>query len=167
MISFVFDVVIAILLVVTIAFCVLLGKRLKRLRADEEMMRAVVADIVQSTGKAEHAIRTLKSTAEECENTLGVQLRDAELAIHDLTSGKAEAETTARRLAEMVAIVKSLKLLEKASVGEPLRPANEPIASVATAMTDMPAEEPMPVEAAVSQPQRAVSALEALRARAA
>ncbi len=158
MISLVFDVVIAILLVVTIVFCVVLCKRLKRLRADEEMMRAVVADIVQSTGKAEHAIRTLKATADECDHTLGVHLRDADLVIDDMKSTMADAEKVAHRVAEMVAIAKSAPIVEK-PVSKPVpEPANQ--TGPAALTEDIRA--PLPQDEAVT-----VSALEALRSRAA
>lgn len=158
MISLVFDVVIAILLVVTIVFCVVLCKRLKRLRADEEMMRAVVADIVQSTGKAEHAIRTLKATADECDHTLGVHLRDADLVIDDMKSTMADAEKVAHRVAEMVAIAKSAAIVEK-PVSKPVpEPANQ---SGPTVLAEE-VRAPLPPDEAVT-----VSALEALRARAA
>lgn len=160
MIALAFDVVIAILLVVSILFCVILCRRLKRLRADEAMMRSVVADIVQSTGKAEHAIRTLKATADECEHTLGMHLRDANVVCHDLKTKMSAAEAVARNLAQMNTIARSKAAADTKSVPAAANQLVERPLSPGSTLVTMPAAAPAP-------PPRRVSALEALRARAA
>lgn len=160
MISLAFDGVIAVLLLVTITFCILLCRRLRTLKADEEMMRSVVSDIVQSTGKAEHAIRTLKATAEECEHTIGTSLRDAEALSDALTDKSVSADAAVRRLAEVVALAQSARLFEKRSRQYVPPAANETVDDQllddAAVIADAPAPRPA-----------AASALATLRARAA
>ena len=157
MISLAFDGVIAILLLVTIGFCVLLCRRLRTLKADEEMMRSVVSDIVQSTGKAEHTIRTLKATAEECEHTIGTSLRDAEAVSDALTEKSNAADAVVRRLAEVVALAQSARLFEKKPRMHVQPAANEPVEDQMSVDGDVFSDVPAP----------APSALATLRARAA
>lgn len=170
-ISLVFDVIVAMLLIVTIGFCILLCKRLKRLRADEDMLRQVVTDIVQSTGKAEHAIRTLKATAEECEHTLGIQLRDADSALNEIKANTSAAENVVQRLAEVVALAKTAKLFERPVYTMIPEPANnvtpEPSASPKREVRPRREEQMTREVQLTAAEKREVTALEALRARAA
>jgi hypothetical protein len=72
------DGVVAILLVVTIAYCIVLNRRLKLLRADEQSLRATISELVTATEIAERAIGGLKLTVHECDMGLGERLRKAE-----------------------------------------------------------------------------------------
>lgn len=65
---------VAVLLVLTIGYCALLNRRLKRLRADEASMRGMIAELVTATEIAERAIGGLKVTVRECDESLGNQL---------------------------------------------------------------------------------------------
>ena len=65
---------VAVLLLVTIAYCMLLNRRLKRLKADEQSMRAMIAELITATEIAERAIGGLKVTVRECDENLGAQL---------------------------------------------------------------------------------------------
>lgn len=69
---------VAILLAVTIGYCVVLNARLKRLRGDRDEMRAMIAELVGATDNAQQAIRGLRDTAEECELNLSTHLNEAE-----------------------------------------------------------------------------------------
>jgi hypothetical protein len=69
---------VAILLLVTISYCVILNNRLKRLRADEQSLRATISELITATEIAERAVADLKTTAQECDKTLGNRLRGAE-----------------------------------------------------------------------------------------
>ena len=53
---------VAVLLLLTIGYCMLLNRRLKRLRADEQSMRAMIAELITATEIAERAIGGLKVT---------------------------------------------------------------------------------------------------------
>ncbi|MGL5166336.1 MAG: DUF6468 domain-containing protein [Afipia sp.] len=65
---------VAVLLLLTIGYCALLNKRLKRLKADEQSMRAIIGELVTATEIAERAIGGLKVTVRECDENLGTQL---------------------------------------------------------------------------------------------
>lgn len=65
---------VAVLLLVTIGYCTLLNRRLKRLKADEQSMRAMIAELITATEIAERAIGGLKVTVRECDENLGAQL---------------------------------------------------------------------------------------------
>lgn len=58
---------VAILLVLTIGYCMLLNRRLKLLKSDEHSLRATISELVTATDIAERAIAGLKLTVEECE----------------------------------------------------------------------------------------------------
>lgn len=65
---------VAVLLLLTIGYCALLNRRLKRLRADEQSMRGMIAELITATEIAERAIGGLKVTVRECDENLGAQL---------------------------------------------------------------------------------------------
>jgi len=69
---------VAILLALTIGYCILLNRRLKLLKADEQSLRATISELVTATEIAERAIAGLKQTVHECDVGLGVRLRSAE-----------------------------------------------------------------------------------------
>src|SRR5437588_458118 len=69
---------VAILLVITIGYCMLLNKRLKHLRADEHLLRATIGELLAATEVAERAIIGLKATTREAEVALGAKLREAQ-----------------------------------------------------------------------------------------
>ena len=69
---------VAILLMLTIGYCILLNKRLKRLKADEQALKATISELITATEIAERAIGGLKLTVRECDQTLGERLRAAE-----------------------------------------------------------------------------------------
>ena len=47
---------VAILLVITVAYCFLLNRRLHRFRADEHAFRTVIGELITATETAERAI---------------------------------------------------------------------------------------------------------------
>lgn len=69
---------VALLLLLTIGYCIVLNRRLKRLKTDERALREMIAELVAVTEKAERSIAGLKLTVEECDSTLGERLRVAE-----------------------------------------------------------------------------------------
>lgn len=69
---------VAILLLLTILYCVRLNKQLNRLRADETSMKATIGELIAATESAERAIAGLKNTVLEADETLGERLRTAE-----------------------------------------------------------------------------------------
>ena len=69
---------VAVLLALTIGYCVVLNGRLKRLHADRDVLRQMISDLVGATNLANQAIKELKSTAVEADLTLNARLEEAE-----------------------------------------------------------------------------------------
>jgi hypothetical protein len=69
---------VAVLLALTIGYCVVLNQRLKRLHQDKDVMRQMVADLVGATNLANQAIKELKSSAVEADLALTARLEEAE-----------------------------------------------------------------------------------------
>jgi len=91
---------VALLLALTIGYCVVLNARLKRLHADREMLKQMIADLVGATHLANQAIKELKQSAVEADTMLTSRLEEAErfgieLANH-VNSGSALVERISR-----------------------------------------------------------------------
>jgi hypothetical protein len=76
---------VAILLLLTILYCARLNRQIERLKADEKLMKASVAELVAATERAERAIGGLKLTAKEADESLGTRLRYAEVSCQALS----------------------------------------------------------------------------------
>ena len=68
---------VAMLLVLTIGYCMLLNKRLKRLKADEQSLKATIGELITATEIAERAIGGLKHTVREVNEDIGSQIESA------------------------------------------------------------------------------------------
>lgn len=91
---------VAVLLATTIGYCVVLNQRLKRLHADRDTLRKMIADLVQATALANSAVHELKTAALEADTVLNGRLEEAEkfgieLANH-VTAGQQLIEKIAR-----------------------------------------------------------------------
>ncbi len=71
------EALVAILLVLTIAYCIMLNSRLKRLKADESSLKATIAELITATEIAERAIGGLKHTVRDCNENLGAKINAA------------------------------------------------------------------------------------------
>ena len=69
---------VALLLLLTIGYCVVLNSRLKRLKADEQALKATISELITATEIAGRAVAGLKATAQDCDGTLGERMRAAE-----------------------------------------------------------------------------------------
>ena len=92
---------VAVLLVVTIGYCVLLNTRLKRLKADEHSLKAVIAELITATEIAERAIGGLKHTVRDVNENLGSQLASATHMSEQLRRQLGEADGVVRRLSKI------------------------------------------------------------------
>ena len=75
---------VAVLLVLTVGYCALLNKRLKRLKADEHSLKATISELITATEIAERAIGGLKVTVRECDESLGSRLAASENLVRAL-----------------------------------------------------------------------------------
>lgn len=131
---------VAILLMVTIGYCVILNNRLKRLKADERALKATIAELITATEIAERAVAGLKTTARECENTLGERLAAAERCCAELNRQVRAGDAVIDRLARVVVASRKLDEVPTAIAAAPA--ATAPKAVVA------PAADPKAVAAA-------------------
>jgi len=94
---------VAILLMLTIGYCILLNARLKRLKADEHSLKAVIAELITATEIAERAIGGLKLTVRDVNENLGSQLTAAAQMSAHLKNQLAEGDGVIRRLSRIAA----------------------------------------------------------------
>lgn len=92
---------VAVLLVITIGYCWTLNRRLQRLRADEEVLRATISELMTATEIAERAILGLKTTAAEADKTLGHRLKQAETMSHNLAGQLGEGEKVFTKISQI------------------------------------------------------------------
>ena len=92
---------VVILLVLTIGYCILLNARLKRLKADEHSLKAVIAELITATEIAERAIGGLKLTVRDVNENLGSQLTSAAELSLQLKKQLAEGDAVFRRLSRI------------------------------------------------------------------
>jgi uncharacterized protein DUF6468 len=108
---------VTILLMLTIGYCMLLNKRLKRLRADEHSLKATIAELITATEIAERAIGGLKHTVRDVNENLGSQLAAATEMTSQLKRQLGECDQVVRRLSK---ITSAARPSTPAVVPEPL-----------------------------------------------
>lgn len=82
--GFLVETMVSILLLLTILYCVRLNSQLRRLKADEQSLRATISELITATEIAERAIGGLKSTMREGEQALSVRLDRGEQVSADI-----------------------------------------------------------------------------------
>ena len=92
---------VAILLILTIAYCMLLNRRLKRLKADEHSLKATIAELITATEIAERAIGGLKLAVRDVNEDLGNRLTAATEMSAQLKKQLAEGDNVVRRLSKI------------------------------------------------------------------
>jgi hypothetical protein len=123
------ETLVAILLVATIGYCMLLNMRLKRLKADEQSLKATIAELITATEIAERAIGGLKVTVRDCNENLGSRLTAAADITTALDKRLVAGEELLRRLSRIVAAGQVVKEIERPSSAAAL-------ADAATAFAD-------------------------------
>lgn len=99
---------VAVLLVLTIGYCMLLNKRLKKLKADEQSLKATIGELITVTEIAERAIGGLKHTVRDVNENLGAQI-NAATALGELLKGQlAEGDAVVRRLSKIAIAARPL-----------------------------------------------------------
>jgi hypothetical protein len=94
---------VAVLLMLTIGYCMLLNSRLKRLKADEHSLKATIGELITATEIAERAIGGLKHTVRDVNEHLGSQITAATQMSMHLKSQLAEGDGIIRRLSKIAA----------------------------------------------------------------
>lgn len=68
------EALVAVLLAVTIGYCVLVNRKLVQLRSDQSELKMIVRDLHAATSQAEQAIAGLRQSAQTAEHSLGKQV---------------------------------------------------------------------------------------------
>ena len=92
---------VAVLLMLTIGYCMVLNKRLQRLKADEHSLKATIAELITATEIAERASGGLKHTVRDVNENLGSQLTAATQMAGHLKNMLAEGDGVIRRLTKI------------------------------------------------------------------
>lgn len=121
-IALVIESLVAVLLVLTIGYCWLLNKRLLKLRSDESVLRATIAELVTATDIAGRAISGLKQAVHDCDTALGERLGRAEDISRHITEQTAIGEDVVRRIALLATAARPASL--KAEQPAPAVPAS-------------------------------------------
>ena len=124
---------VAILLMLTIGYCILLNARLKRLKADEHSLKAVIAELITATEIAERAIGGLKLTVRDVNENLGSQLASAAELSVQLKKQLAEGDALFRRLSR---IAIAARPAPEPEVAAPKISAAQAVAAAAQAFTE-------------------------------
>jgi len=121
---------VAVLLVLTIGYCMLLNARLKRLKSDEHSLKAVIAELITATEIAERAIGGLKLAVRDVNENLGNQMSAATQMSEQLKRQLIESDNVVRRLSKIASAA---------------RPASAPAeAQPAPVLTSAPTPAPAP-----------------------
>jgi hypothetical protein len=124
---------VAVLLLLTIGYCMLLNSRLKRLKADEHSLKATIGELITATEIAERAIGGLKLTVREVNEHLGDQLTSASKMSQQLKNQLAEGDNVIRRLSRIAIAARPAAEPERAA---PKVSAANAIAAAAQAFSD-------------------------------
>jgi predicted RNase H-like nuclease (RuvC/YqgF family) len=125
------EALVACLLLVTIGYCALLNHRLKRLKADEQTMKATIAELITATEAAERAVHGLQ-TAVHDSAPLREQVSSAERLSAELDRQLIAGETVLARLARVVVSARTLDNVPAAAA----TPDPKAVAAAAQSFTD-------------------------------
>src|SRR3954453_19987243 len=125
---------VAVLLLLTIGFCLLLNGRLKKLTADEQTLKGTISELITATEIAERAIAGLKVTVRDCDLNLGERLRAGDHLAHEL--GR-QLENGSQILAQIAQITLAARMVKPPAAAqpapEPAQPAAQATAQAASA----------------------------------
>ncbi|QWG15012.1 chemotaxis protein [Bradyrhizobium sediminis] len=127
---------VAVLLLLTIGYCMLLNTRLKRLKADEHSLKATIGELITATEIAERAIGGLKHTVRDVNENLGNQLTAAAQMSQQLKKHLAEGDNVIRRLSKIALAARPLSELEPAAPGAPRVSSAKAVAAAAQAFSE-------------------------------
>ena len=136
------DLLIAVLLIVTISYAVVLNRRLSMMRRDKAALERLASSFTQATGRAEESIGKLKQTAE----SLRERMDKAQSLRDDLVFLVERGTGTADRLEELV---RETRGVGQGYAGEspdraPLTQRPGPVAVVSSGRTVAAAKAPSP-----------------------
>jgi hypothetical protein len=117
---------VAVLLALTIGYCVVLNGRLKRLHADRDVLRQMISDLVGATNLANQAIKELKSTAVEADLTLNSRLEEAERFGIELANHVSAGTALMERIVKITTAARAASPAVPAAAAAPVQLAEAP-----------------------------------------
>ncbi len=117
---------VAVLLAVTIGYCVILNARLKRLHADRDTLQKMVGDLVQATALANAAVMELKTAALEADNKLLARLEEAGRFEQTLSQSVATGSQLIEKIARITAAARTQMQPDAAPAPAGLEPKSKP-----------------------------------------
>lgn len=127
-IGLIIETLVAVLLLITIAYCWILNRRLQRLRADEQTLRATISELMTATEIAERAILGLKTTAAEADKSLGRRLNEAETMSQTLAEQIGEGDKVFTRISQIAGAARSAEMHRDQAAADPYPAAPQPAA---------------------------------------
>jgi hypothetical protein len=127
---------VAILLLLTILYCVRLNAQLRQLKADNGAMQATIAELAGATDKAERAIGGLKATLREAEDTLGERLKAAERFSAEMVRNTEAGSEVLKRLMQIAEARPWLMGVQAAPEPKPAGPDPKAIMAAAQAVSE-------------------------------
>jgi hypothetical protein len=122
---------VAVLLLLTIGFCMLLNSRLKKLKADEQTLKGTISELITATEIAERAIAGLKMTVRDCDLNLSERLRAGDHLAREL--GR-QLENGSQILSQIAQITLAARMVKTPVAPQPQpQPAPEPVSHHAQA----------------------------------
>ncbi len=106
------ETLVALLLATTIGYCVILNHRLKRLHADRDTLRKMVADLVDATTLANAAVHELKTTALEADTALANRLEEGEQLGNELANHITAGQQIMDKLAKITSAARNSQPLD-------------------------------------------------------
>ena len=116
-IGLVIEGLVAILLVLTIGYCMVLNSRLKMLKSDEQALKATISELITATEIAERAIAGLKLTVRDCDLSLGERLRNADQLSGEIARQLDEGKAVLERLTRIVLAARPAAVSSVAPIG--------------------------------------------------
>jgi len=127
---------VAVLLMLTIGYCMLLNSRLKRLKADEHSLKATIGELITATEIDERANGGLKHTVRDVNEHLGSQLTAATQMSAHLKIQLAEGDGIIRRLSKIATAARPTTQEAAPAAAAPKVSAAKAVAAAAQAFTE-------------------------------
>ena len=107
-VDIILNVVIALLLVITIVFCLVLSKRISSFNSNKNDLKKFLLDFNESIQKAEKNINLLKDLGSNVDENLKAQIKRARFLANDLSFLSEKGETVAQSLEGKISISRDM-----------------------------------------------------------
>lgn len=97
-VGLILEALVAVLLVATVYYCVILNRRLTKLREGQEEFTALVADLNEATRRAQNSVQDLKSSTIETGRELEERVSSARVLVDELAMITEAGNNLANRL---------------------------------------------------------------------